>query len=321
MGDKRLASLVTMETFEAHRPRLMRLAYRLLGSVSEAEDVVQEAYLRWRTASDVVSPGPFLATVVTRLSLDVLKSAWVARRAYVGRWLPEPQVSEVLPDASATLAEELSYGFMAMLERLTPEQRAVYVLRVAFDFDYAAIAQTLGVSAESCRQRMKKARDRMTGMPRYRSDAIEAQAMAARFATAYGAGDAETLMRLLAPECHFESDGGTAVKAARRVVLGRSRVSRLLLGLGKKYALHIQPLGLWAGASPLLQVRVPGHEGACALDVHGEEVSGVYFQWNERKNAAFIAAHTGAKKGVFLETSDHKAVTPFVSFQKESSHE
>lgn len=280
-----------MDVFESHRPRLRRLAYRLLGSVAEAEDVLQDAYLRWSRATDVVEPGPYLSTVVTRLCLDVLKSARVRREQYVGQWLPDVLV-ESPTDAMGSLARALSYGFQAMLERLTPEQRAVFVLRTAFDLDYRSIADTLGTSPESCRQVMRKARDRMEGPARFEADFAESHALAERFAAACNAADAEALEALLAESCRFLSDGGGVVRAARRPVAGAERVHRLLLGLQRKYAITWRALDGASGSSPVLEISADGQVGLAALDVVDGAVVGVFLQWNPEKIAT--ADHAGA---------------------------
>lgn len=273
-----------MDVFEQHRPRLLRTAYRLLGSVAESEDVVQEAFLRWHDASGVTNPAAYLTTVVTRLCLDVLKSARLKRERYVGQWLPEVLAESTNPESMGALANELSYGFMAMLERLTPEQRAVYVLRTAFDLDFASIAETLGTSASSCRQLMKKARERMGGPARFAADPTESQALAARFAAACNAADGGEIRAMLADTCRFVSDGGGLVSAARRPVLGSERVCRLLLGLRRKYGLTVEPLHRTSGSSPLVRVGSQGLVGLAALDIdEAGAIVGVFFQWNPQK--------------------------------------
>jgi len=275
-----------MDVFEDHRSRLARLAYRLLGSVAEAEDVVQDAYLRWRTVSDVANPAAYLSTIVTRLCLDVLKSSRSKREQYVGQWLPEIPVEPDSAGMIGALASDLSYGFMVMLERLTPEQRAVYVLRNAFDLDYQSIAEALGTSAASCRQMMKNARSRMVEPARFRGDRTESQALAERFASACNAQDLDEVMAMLASSCRFQSDGGGLVRAARRPVLGPSRVGRMLLGLRRKYGLRLSFEGRTSGASPLLRVEAQGLVGMAALDVDGAgAITGVFLQWNPDKIA------------------------------------
>jgi len=271
--------------FEEHRPRLFRIAYRMVGTIAEAEDVVQEAFLRWRAAPEAERPGAYLATIVTRLCLDVLKSARVKRQEYAGQWLPDVCATEATPESVQLLADELSYGFVAMLERLTPRQRAVFVLRVAFDLDYDAIAGALDTSAASCRQLMKKARARMAGPARFSTDHAQSQAVARRFADACNAADRDQLMALLAEPCRFLSDGGGVVNAAQRPVLGADRVARMLVGLRRKHRITLTPLERRSGSSPLLRVTVrPDLEGVLALDVDDDgRVTGVFVQYNRDK--------------------------------------
>ncbi|MEL6186038.1 MAG: sigma-70 family RNA polymerase sigma factor [Myxococcota bacterium] len=272
-----------MDLFEEHRPRLLRMAYRLLGSVAEAEDVVQDAYIRWQAAGEATNAGAYLSTIVTRLCLDVLKSARVKREQYVGQWLPDMYL-EAGPEPLGALAHELSYGFMAMLERLTPEQRAVFVLRTAFDMEYGSIAETLGTSAASCRQLMRKARERMEGPARFHADGAESQALAERFAEACNTQDAAALKALLGEPCRFLSDGGGRVNAARRPVVGVANVCRLLLGLQRKYGLRMEGLARSSGTSPVLRAESQGIVGMAALDIdEGGAIVGVFFQWNPHK--------------------------------------
>jgi len=270
--------------FEHHRPRLFRMAYGLLGSVAEAEDVVQDAYLRWHGVDEASNPGAYLSTIVTRLCLDVLKSSRSKREEYVGQWLPEMLVEAPSPETTPAFAGELSYGFMTMLERLTPEQRAVYVLRTAFDLEYESIAETLGTSAASCRQMMKKARARMKGPARFKADRAESHELAARFADACNAGEAKDINAMLAESCRFMSDGGGVVSAARRPVLGARRVCRMLVGLRRKHGLRFHALPQSTGASPLLRVESSGVVGMAALDLDERgAVVGVFLQWNPDK--------------------------------------
>ncbi len=270
--------------FERHRPRLFKIAYRLLGTISEAEDVVQEAYLRWSAVTEVRSPGKLLATIVTRLALDVLKSARRERERYVGQWLPEVYIDEPNPEDTGVLADDLSYGFMAMLERLTPDQRAVFVLRVAFDLDYAEIAATLSSSPANCRQLMASARTRMTGPARCEVDSERSRALAHRFAHACNAQSLTALRGLLADDCQLISDADGLLPAARNPILGPDRVSRMLVGVRRKYGNVFTPLDLFSGASPVLRYEYPEFRGLALLDVDGDaQVTGVFIHWNPKK--------------------------------------
>lgn len=270
--------------FEAQRGRLLKIAYRLLGSVAEAEDVVQEAFVRWCSVAHVESPGKLLATIVTRLCLDVLKSARVQRQRYVGQWLPELLVDSSTPDRPRDLADDLSFGFMTMLERLTPEQRAVFVLRVAFDLDYADIADVMASSEANCRQLMKRARGRVSGPARYDVDEASSVALAHRFAEACNTESSTQLMELLAADCRLISDGGGHLPTARNPILGRNNVGRLMLALRHKYGAELTALQRSAGTSPLLRYALHDQRGVATLDLTSDgSVAAVYLQWNPDK--------------------------------------
>jgi len=232
----------------AHRPRLLGLAYRMLGDVDEAEDVVQEAYLRWYRADqdDVRSPEAWLVTVVSRLSVDRLRRLKTERAAYPGPWLPEP-VATAAPLAPATLpatdhaaevASDLSIALLALLERLAPEERAAFLLREVFDRDYHEIARILERRPEAVRQMVHRARTRVRqGRPRLAAsiDAREHARLLERFVAALSTDDEPALLSLLAPNVEMTSDGGGRARAARQVLAGSERVSRFLLGVARKF--------------------------------------------------------------------------------------
>jgi RNA polymerase sigma-70 factor (ECF subfamily) len=234
--------------FEAQRPHLQGLAYRMLGSHAEAEDIVQEAWLRWREADhDAVNhPGAFLRRAVTNLSLDRLKSAQVRREQYVGPWLPEPVLDAPAPSgddpaAMSELADDISYAFMLALERLSPLERAAFLLHDVFDADFEEVAEALGRTPATCRQLASRARNRVReARPRYRVPRESGQQLADAFLQALGSGDIEQLKAMLAEDARFVSDGGGRVVAAGIPVHGRDRVARVLHGLARKYP---QPAG------------------------------------------------------------------------------
>ena len=220
----------------ADRPLLFSIAYRMLGSASDAEDVLQDAWLRYSGVdqSTVRSPRAFLTTVVTRLCLDRLKSARKAREEYVGPWLPEPVLTSELesPDTMLQRAESVTLAFLVLLERLSPEERAVFLLKDVFDYEHAEIAEILGTTTENSRQLLHRAkthlaqgRQRMTGTTQSR------RAVAERFARAFGSGDASELTALLAQDVGMWSDGGGKATAARRPLVGRDEVLKFLIGL------------------------------------------------------------------------------------------
>lgn len=222
------------DPFEAERARLQALAYRMLGSMADAEDVVQEAWLRWhRLGADgqaaVERPAAWLTTVASRLALDKLKSAQRQREEYVGPWLPEPIVTDGDPAMAAELAESLTIGFLAVLERLAPVERAVFLLADVFAEPYSAIAPVVERSEEACRQIASRARRHVREERRsYQPVAERRDDLVHAFMAACTFGQVDDLRRVLSDDVVLVSDGGRDVHAARRPVIGVSRVSRLL---------------------------------------------------------------------------------------------
>lgn len=218
-----------LEDFLAVRPRLFGIAYRLLGSVSEAEDVVQDAWLRWQAYdhASVRHPPAFLATTVTRLAITASQSARARRETYVGPWLPEPVDTSADPTLGAERAEALELAVLHLLERLTPTERAAYVLREAFDYPYREIAEVLEISEVSARQLVSRARGHLASGRRNAVAPQEQRRLLEAFLAASRAGDVEALEKLFAEDVVRYSDGGGAVRAARVPVRGRRKVARL----------------------------------------------------------------------------------------------
>src|SRR5437667_2312868 len=255
------------DVYEELRPLMFSIAYRMLGSVSEAEDIVQEAFLRFHTArqeGDIESPKAYLSTIVTRLSIDLLRSARVRRETYVGPWLPEPLLTDSVPDASqhAETADSLSLAFLVLLESLTPVERAVFLLREVFDYDYAEIAGIVGKNEANCRQLVVRARRQIEARkPRFEASRGRREELARRFFAAAEEGDTEGLISLLAADVVVYGDGGGKALAFPRPVNGREPVTRLLLGLGNL----VEPLGLtWRPA------EINGQPGRVFLDRDGK---------------------------------------------------
>lgn len=228
------------DSFEQYRPLLFSIAYRMLGSAMEAEDIVQEAYLRYQRASrsDIRDLQAYLSAIVTRLCLDYLKSARVQRETYIGPWLPEPVLtgkddqSTVDPASSVSRSESISMAFLVLLEKLTPLERAVFLLREVFDYEYAEIARIVDRSEDACRQYFSRARKHLTAnRPRFDTTPEQQRAMIDHFIGAVEGGDMDGLMNLLAEEVTSWADGGGKVTAARRPVRGRELVARFLLGI------------------------------------------------------------------------------------------
>lgn len=221
-------------TPEALRPLLFSLAYRMVGGVGDAEDLVQEAFLRLhREGAEVRSPKAFLTTVVTRLAIDHLRSARVRREAYVGQWLPEPLVAAPPASDQVVHDETLSLAFLTLLERLTPVERAVYVLHELFAYSHDEVATVVGKSAANCRQILARARRHVdAGRPRFEPSRERREALLARFLDAVGAGDVDALVGLLAADAVSYADGGGKARATLKPIHGAEKVARLWARLG-----------------------------------------------------------------------------------------
>jgi RNA polymerase sigma-70 factor (ECF subfamily) len=223
------------EEFEELRPLLSAIAYRILGSVSEAEDAVQETWIRYEGSSTIpASTKAYLSAIVTRVSIDVLRSARVRREQYVGQWFPEPLVSDPYEDParSAELADSVSMAALLLLEQLTPLERAVFVLREVFAFDYPEIASAVGRSEAACRQLAVRARRHMDeGRPRFEVDRKERDELAARFFDAIREGDVDGLRELLAADVQMVGDGGGKAPQWSKGVFGADKVARVLASM------------------------------------------------------------------------------------------
>ena len=227
--------------FTELRPLLFAIAYRMVGTTMDAEDLVQEAYLRWQedSGTEVRSPRAYLATIVTRLAINHMHSARVQRESYVGPWLPEPLMTEHVPDASGhvELSESLSMAFLVLLERLSPVERAVFLLYEVFDFDYAEIARIVDKSEANCRQICARAKKHV-GAPRGRFQASPEQAerLVERFTRATGAGDLDGLLAVLAEDITLWADGGgKAPGAALKPIHGADPVARFILSFMRRF--------------------------------------------------------------------------------------
>jgi RNA polymerase sigma-70 factor (ECF subfamily) len=276
------------EEFLRHRPLLFGIAYRMLGSAADAEDAVQETWLRWSQAGEAArSPRAWLSTTVTRLCIDQLRSARARREEYVGPWLPEPLVGAVeIGPADGPLREEsLSTAFLLLLESLSPTERAVFLLREVFGFDYPQIARAVEKSEAACRQLLHRARERLAdGRARYEAPAGRARELAQIFVQACATGDLDALLAVLADDVVAVGDGGGVVPAGMRPVLGADKVSRLYLGLAAKFG-TLGEVGFAEvnGAPGVVLYRDGTPYAAVSFEFRGGRIAGVYSVNNPHK--------------------------------------
>ena len=278
------------DVFEVHRGRLFGLAYRMLGSRVDAEDVVQDTFIRWHQndQATVRSPEAWLVTTATRLAIDRLRALKTEREAYKGPWLPEPIMTEDVPppDRQLELASDLSVAFLVLLERLAPEERAAFLLHDVFDCGYGEIARTLGKSEAACRQMVSRARERVR-QDRKRFDVPVATRvnLLRRFTAAFEAGDEATLLAIFSPDATWTADGGGRTPAAARPLVGADRIVTLLRGLHKQLqrqqvTFHLATVGGEAG----LCIRVDGRlTSLLTIDTDGERIAAVYAVLNPDK--------------------------------------
>ena len=267
------------EEFEELRPLLFAIAYRILGSVAEAEDAVQETWLRYESSpTQPTSTKAFLSAVVTRVSIDELRSARVRRETYVGEWLPEPLLADPYEDParSAELADSVSMAALLLLERLSPLERAVFVLREVFGFGFPEIASAVDRSEAACRQLAVRARRHMdAGRPRFEADRREQEELAARFFDALREGDVDGLRELLAADVQMIGDGGGKAPAFARAVFGADNVARVL---GSNFPLLIrigatvEPRDMNGQPGAILRARGGKVLGTLTLDVLGGRI-------------------------------------------------
>jgi RNA polymerase sigma-70 factor, ECF subfamily len=273
--------------FEAHRRHLMGLAYRMLGSLAEAEDAVQEAYLRWHGADRgaVESPRAFLSTILTRLCLDQLKSARARRESYVGPWLPEPVLDAAAldPESASDYAHDLSVALMLTLERLSPLERAAFLLHDVFDMEFADVARALGRGEAACRQLASRARAHVqAARPRFKPSPDEGARLAAAFRQAAESGDASAMARLLAADAVLYSDGGGKRRAALNPIRGADKIARFFAGIAQKgHAAH------WRAR----EARINGLPGFVLADEAGSVQTSAFAVEDGRITAIYLVAN------------------------------
>jgi RNA polymerase sigma-70 factor (ECF subfamily) len=284
-----LAGGAAVDAFQRERAYLFSIAYRLLGSVTDAEDVLQEAYLRWdrvQAEDNIHSVRAFLATIVVRLCMDQLRSARARREVYVGPWLPEPLLTSGRADLTETvvLRESLSFAFLLMLEKLSPLERAVFVLREVFDYDYSEIAPIVGKSDANCRQAFHRARQRLADdQSRFEPSRKQQQQLTEEFLHATASGDVQGLLRLLAEDVTSISDGGGKAAAGRRPIHSADRVARGFLGNLQKLPADRAWIDEVNGQPAIVATRGGRPYGVVLLDVRDGRIQTLYSVANPDK--------------------------------------
>lgn len=280
------------DVFEESRPVLTGVAYRMLGRIADAEDVVQEAWLRWSSAGreDVREPRAFLVRITTRLAIDRLRHLQSRREAYVGPWLPEPVVTEFgpsVPDTAeqAVLADSVSLAVLVVLESLSPLERAVFVLREAFGFPYAEIAVTLDRTEAAVRQLAGRAKRHVEERkPRYDVDPAVRRDLTERFLSAASGGDIEGLLALLAPDVRLVGDSGGKSKAPRRIIETADKVSRFLFAVGRDMSVEMEARLLELNGGPAVGLFIDGKvDTVFQVDVEEGFIQCVYIVRNPDK--------------------------------------
>ncbi|MFF8093004.1 RNA polymerase sigma-70 factor [Streptomyces sp. NPDC016675] len=278
------------------RPRLFGIAYRVLGSAVEAEDVLQEAWLRWQKAdrTDIVEPAAFLATVTTRLAINTAQSARVRREAYVGPWLPEPVDTSSDPQVGAERAEAVEMAVLLLLERLNPVERAAYVLREAFDYPYKQVAAILETSEGNTRQLVSRARKHLATERREQVSRSQHQRLLEVFLTAAQTGDLETLERVLAADVVSYTDGGGIRGASRIPVVGRPHVSKYLAAFAPRFWPRSDVSWVEANDRPAVLVRSGGEAVALlCIDASAQGIDRLMWVMNPDKLSSYVASSNG----------------------------
>jgi RNA polymerase sigma-70 factor (ECF subfamily) len=287
------------DTFQTHRPRLFALAYRLLGSRSDAEDIVQDAWLRWQgtDTAAIRDPEGWLVTATTRLGLDRLRAVRNARIEYVGPWLPEPLEIALDPDPlhdpahRHALADEVSVAFLALLEQLKPDERAAFLLKDVFDYDYPQIAPLLDHSPANCRQLVHRARQRLqAGTPRFEVSPAQHRDLLTRFMDASQRGDQAAILSLLHANAAMVSDGGGRVTAAIRPLLGAERIAQLYWAIARRNGAHPARIGYVNGEPAILRFEGTQLHSITLISIDGARIAQVLSVLNPEKLTALVTA-------------------------------
>lgn len=289
-----------IQVFDRHRPRLFGIAYRMLGTHAEAEDIVQESYIKWHQADaqEIENAEAWLVTIVTRLSIDRLRKASRTRETYIGPWLPEPLVASdaLSPEEEAEFASDLSLAFLVLLERLSPLERAVFLLHDIFDCAYSDIARIVGKTETALRKIVSRARERVrTDKPRFEMDEKEREKLIKKFSIASETGDEKTLLSLFSEEVSMMSDGGGKVTAARKIVRGRAKLAHALGMFGEKYG----------AAFKQMLFNINGETGLLTF-VEGKIFAATTFEFSDGKISAMYRVMNPDKLKAFADLSENK---------------
>ena len=287
---------IDAERFEEYRPLMFSIAYRMLGSITEAEDIVQEAYLRYQAASPerIISHKAFLSTVVTRLCLNQLSLAKIQREAYIGPWLPEPALTDMderfTPANQAEMHESVSMAFLVLLEQLTPAERAVFLLREVFDYDYAEVAAIVGKEEAACRQLLSRAKKHIAGhRPRFKPTPEAHRQILTQFVQAVSKGELAGLLELLTDDVELWADGGgKALGAVTRPLFGRDTVARFLLASPRFSRPGSQVDVVEVNGEPALMVHAGGQAlVVLSLGIDAGQVRAIWVTGNPDKLQSF----------------------------------
>lgn len=296
-----------LNLFNQYRPLLFSIAYRMLGSVSDAEDMVQDTFLHWQQAPDAAlqSPKAYLTKIITHRCVDHLRRARIQREKYVGLWLPEPLVTKAVDDPANTLAlaDSLSFAFLIVLESLSPTERAIFLLREVFDYDYAEISDLVGKSETNCRQIVRRSRQRLAergshqrlehlmsrrhtskGRSRFKVSPEQVEQITRQFMETCTNGDIEELLMLLAPDVTLQSDGDGKVPSALKPVCGSYKVARFLLNVRKQLPPNLIPQLNEINGQPSFINYIKGHpHSVISLDIEDRYIQNIYGVFNPDK--------------------------------------
>jgi RNA polymerase sigma-70 factor (ECF subfamily) len=281
-----------LAAFDAHRALLFSIAYRMLGSVADAEDMLQETFIRFQHSADddIRSPRAFLITIITRLCINHLQSARLRREEYVGQWLPEPVMTESGSDPFGIMrvGESLSMAFLVLLERLTPVERAVFLLREVFDYEYSEVAAVVGQSETNCRQILRRAKQHVSAMrPRFKASERKQNVLLQRFLEAVRTGDLEGVVTLLADDVVLHSDGGGKAIAVPNVVRGSGNVARGILGSLERLVPKnlVRHLARFNGGPGLINYLNGRPHSVLTIEASGDRICAIYIITNPDKLA------------------------------------